>query len=114
MSEGDVDGAAEDQTLLGSTCRSGLLVKNEENPNKMTPRAFDLLCDNIEQTGMTDPILVAPLNRQKTLNVAASIPNGDMKAAAEAAGSAQVHVPYRRRPSSFRRRASISASKRCR
>jgi hypothetical protein len=38
------------------------LEKNERNPNKMKPREFDLLCDNLEQTGITDPILVRPLD----------------------------------------------------
>lgn len=35
-----------------------LIVGNENNPNKMTSREFDLLCDNINKTGITDPILV--------------------------------------------------------
>lgn len=38
----------------------GLLDKNEDNPNKMSARAFDLLIDNLERTGLTDPILVRP------------------------------------------------------
>lgn len=38
-----------------------LLVKNELNANKMRPKEFDLLCDNIERTGITDPILVRPI-----------------------------------------------------
>lgn len=38
-----------------------VLVKNEMNANKMGKREFDLLCDNLEKTGMTDPILVRPL-----------------------------------------------------
>ena len=37
-----------------------LLDPNVKNPNKMTGRAFDLLVDNIERTGLTDPILVRP------------------------------------------------------
>src|SRR5271157_4529321 len=37
------------------------LVKNDKNPNKMSQRAFDLLCDNLEQTGLTDAILVRPI-----------------------------------------------------
>jgi hypothetical protein len=40
------------------------LVKNQDNPNRMKPREFDLLCDNIEQSGLTDPILVRPLPRK--------------------------------------------------
>lgn len=38
------------------------LVKNDRNPNKMKAREFDLLIDNIEKTGITDPILVRPLD----------------------------------------------------
>ena len=48
------------KALLRLDLPIGLLVKNEENPNKMSQRAFDLLCDNFEQTGITDPILVGP------------------------------------------------------
>ena len=36
----------------------GELFKNDKNPNKMSKRSFDLLVDNLEQTGLTDPILV--------------------------------------------------------
>lgn len=39
-----------------------LLAKNANNPNKMAAREFDLLVDNIETTGLTDPILVRPLD----------------------------------------------------
>lgn len=39
-----------------------LLVKNEDNPNKMSSREFDLLVDNMEKTGITDAILVRPLD----------------------------------------------------
>jgi hypothetical protein len=42
-----------------------LLVPNADNPNKMRAREFDLLCDNLEQTGITDPILVRPLGDGK-------------------------------------------------
>jgi len=38
-----------------------LLIPNADNPNKMRPREFDLLCDNMEKTGITDPILVRPV-----------------------------------------------------
>jgi ParB/RepB/Spo0J family partition protein len=38
-----------------------LLEKNEHNPNKMSKREFDLLVDNIETTGLTDPVLVRPI-----------------------------------------------------
>jgi hypothetical protein len=83
MSEGDLTAQQKTKQLLRLDLPVGLLLKNEENPNKMSPRAFDLLCDNFEQTGLTDAILVVPVDRQKTLNVVSSIPNGDMKAAAK-------------------------------
>ncbi len=41
------------------------LVKNDRNPNKMKPKEFDLLVDNIQRTGITDPILVRPLPKAK-------------------------------------------------
>lgn len=41
------------------------LVKNEKNPNKMSARAFDLLVDNLEKTGLTDAILVRPVEGGK-------------------------------------------------
>jgi hypothetical protein len=37
-----------------------LLDDNPENPNEMTDRGFDLLVDNIDQVGFTDPMLVWP------------------------------------------------------
>lgn len=42
-----------------------VLLPNEENPNKMSARQFDLLVDNIERTGITDPILVRPVAGDK-------------------------------------------------
>lgn len=41
-----------------------LMVKNDKNPNKMKPREFDLLCDNFNKTGWTDPVLARPLDFQ--------------------------------------------------
>ena len=38
------------------------LVPNEENPNVMSEQEFNLLYDNVERMGITDPILVRPLN----------------------------------------------------
>lgn len=38
-----------------------LLDANEANPNKMGSREFDLLVDNMEKVGFTDPVLVRPL-----------------------------------------------------
>lgn len=40
------------------------LVKNELNPNKMSTREFDLLVDNMQRTGLTDAILVTPVDRE--------------------------------------------------
>lgn len=48
--------------LLRLELPAELLVKNEDNPNKMSAREFDLLVDNMEKTGLTDPILVRPLD----------------------------------------------------
>jgi ParB/RepB/Spo0J family partition protein len=38
----------------------GLLEKNPYNPNSMDVESFNLLVDNIERVGLTDPILVIP------------------------------------------------------
>lgn len=35
-----------------------LIDTNTDNPNTMSDEQFNLLCDNIEKTGITDPILV--------------------------------------------------------
>jgi hypothetical protein len=37
-----------------------LLEVHELNPNKMSKREFDLLVDNIQRVGLTDPVLVCP------------------------------------------------------
>jgi ParB/RepB/Spo0J family partition protein len=39
----------------------GELIPNEHNPNQMTDAEFNMLADNMEQTGITDPILVRRL-----------------------------------------------------
>lgn len=56
--------AALDKTrkLLRLDLPLDMLVKNEDNPNKMSAREFDLLIDNMERTGVTDPILCRPLD----------------------------------------------------
>lgn len=46
------------------------LVKNDDNPNKMSAREFDLLCDNLEKTGLTDPILVRPVDMDSVRKLA--------------------------------------------
>lgn len=38
-----------------------LIDENEDNPNRMSARAFDLLVDNIAQQGITEDIVVRPL-----------------------------------------------------
>lgn len=43
----------------------GLLEANPMNPNEMTETQFNLLCDNIERIGLTDPILVVPHPEQE-------------------------------------------------
>ena len=65
--------AAQNKTkaLLRLDVPLGLLVKNEDNPNKMSARAFDLLIDNLEKTGLTDAILVKPLDFKLALTGAA-------------------------------------------
>ncbi|MBS7812376.1 ParB/RepB/Spo0J family partition protein [Roseococcus pinisoli] len=39
-----------------------LMVPDEDNPNRMPARAFDLLVDNLERTGFTDPVLLRPFD----------------------------------------------------
>ena len=56
---------AKTKSLLRLTVPMGQLVKNTANPNKMTKREFDLLCDNIERTGLTDAILVREIDPGK-------------------------------------------------
>ena len=53
----------------------GMLVKNEDNPNKMSARAFDLLIDNLERTGLTDPILCRPLDLKAVQKLAKKHPS---------------------------------------
>lgn len=38
-----------------------VLEANLKNPNEMTDSEFNMLCDNVEKMGITDPILVRPL-----------------------------------------------------
>ncbi len=48
----------------------GLMEKNPLNPNKMKKREFDLLCDNLEQTGWTDPAVARPIDLKKATEFA--------------------------------------------
>lgn len=54
--------AKTEELLRLTNCPLGILEKNKLNPNKMRPREFDLLCENLEKTGWTDPILARPLD----------------------------------------------------
>lgn len=46
------------ESLKRHTLPVDLLVPNEENPNEMSEQEFNLLYDNVERMGITDPILV--------------------------------------------------------
>lgn len=52
-------------SLIRQNLALDLLVENEHNPNKMTNREFDLLVANMQDTGITDPILVKPIEDGK-------------------------------------------------
>jgi hypothetical protein len=54
----------EKKRLLRLDVDVNCLIPNEENPNVMTEQEFNLLYDNVERMGLTDPILVRPLNGQ--------------------------------------------------
>jgi hypothetical protein len=41
------------------------LVGQKDNPNEMTDREFNMLTDNIERTGITDPILVRKIGENE-------------------------------------------------
>ena len=41
------------------------LLVSQENPNVMSDREFNLLCDNIETMGFTEPVLVVPVEGGK-------------------------------------------------
>ena len=70
---------AKTQNLLRLSLPLTALVKNEANPNKMAAREFDLLIDNIECTGLTDPILVRPLDYEKVFEIAAKFDMPDLE-----------------------------------
>jgi hypothetical protein len=42
----------------------GLLDENDQNPNKMSARAFDLLVDNVQKTGLTEAVVVRPVGER--------------------------------------------------
>jgi hypothetical protein len=62
-----MDAVAKTDSLLRlSRCPLSVLVKNEANPNRMRQREFDLLVDNLQKTGWTDPILARPIDSTTT------------------------------------------------
>jgi hypothetical protein len=64
-------------------CPLSLLVKNVKNPNKMKPREFDLLCDNLNRTGWTDPALAVPYDLDALMEIR-SIHGKDIEAITKA------------------------------
>lgn len=69
--------ASKTKNLLRLDLNPSLLLKNEHNPNKMSSREFDLLIDNIERTGLTDAILVRPVDFGAIEAMAAAMPKKD-------------------------------------
>lgn len=55
-----MDAIAKTKSLQRKEIPVGLIDKDPRNPNKMGSKAFDLLVDNLQRTGLTDPILVKP------------------------------------------------------
>jgi hypothetical protein len=53
------------QSVLRKNLPIGLLVKNAHNPNEMGAKEFNLLVSNMEATGVTDPLLVRPIEGGK-------------------------------------------------
>ena len=53
---------AKTRNLVRTSLPTESLVPNESNPNEMTQREFDLLVDNMEAVGITDPIYVLPFD----------------------------------------------------
>lgn len=64
-------------------CPLSLMVKNERNPNKMGPREFDLLCDNFNRTGWTDPALARPFDLKALEKVVAKCGDDEEKIVAQ-------------------------------
>lgn len=56
-----MSGLAKTKSLRRVDLPIGQLQKSGLNPNRMKAREFDLLVDNINQTGLTDPVLVRQL-----------------------------------------------------
>jgi hypothetical protein len=52
---------AKTESLQRNNVSVDKLVPNTENPNEMSDAEFNMLYDNIERVGVTDPILVRPI-----------------------------------------------------
>lgn len=52
------------------------LLPNELNPNEMSEQEFNMLYDNVEKVGITDPILVRPLGDPGAINCTYKIVGG--------------------------------------
>lgn len=66
-----------EKLLRLKACPLFLLEKNVENPNKMGAREFDLLCDNLNKTGWTDPALVRPLDLELLMKLVVAAGDDD-------------------------------------
>ena len=85
--------AKTDKLIRLHRCPLHLMVKNDKNPNKMRPREFDLLCDNMNSTGWTDPILARPLDHKKLAKVFTSVgANEDAIVEAMLSGDMKVRI----------------------
>jgi hypothetical protein len=60
--EGQMSAQSKTKKLIRVDAPLDLLVENEDNPNAMSDREFDLLVRNMDEEGWTDPSLVAPVD----------------------------------------------------
>lgn len=56
-----MDAQERTEALRRESLPVGVLIPNEDNPNEMSDAEFNMLCDNVERVGVTDPILVRDL-----------------------------------------------------
>jgi hypothetical protein len=69
-----MDAVAKTRGLIRIDLPIDLIDPNPANPNKMNSRQFDLLVDNLQRVGITDPILVRPIQIKKFLKAAGEAP----------------------------------------
>ena len=60
-----MDAIEKTQKLRRETLPLSLLVPQDINPNKMSDREFNLLCDNMTKVGFVGPIFVRPIEGGK-------------------------------------------------